>query len=544
LSGRMAKIIECVPNFSEGKDPEVIEAIAAAVRATPGATLLDVDPGQSTNRTVFTFVGDPCSVVEAALAAARAAFSRIDMRGHKGEHPRMGALDVCPFIPISGVSEEECVQVAKTFGARLAEELHVPVYLYGAASSREYRKTMPQIRAGEYEGLQEKLKESVWAPDFGPASWVPSWGGTVTGVRKFLIAYNINLVSTKEQAHRIALNLRSKGRGPGQEGRLGECQGIGWWLKESNIAQISLNLTDMSVTPMHVAYEEARREARQLGVAVTGSELVGLVPLSSLLDAAHYYMEEEGLMVVEEEQKVHLAIARLGLSTLSPFKPKERVIEYSLPPPPTPLLVQQTVTQFVASVGARTSAPGGGSVSALLAALGCGLGAMVGKLTYGKKQWEALDARMRAAIPPLHAAMEELVAVVDRDTEAFTDYMVAMKLPKATEGERVAREAAMQAGLQTAVGVPLALATSTNTLWPSLWELAQCGNINCKSDLQVAARCLETAVQGAKHNVDINLANIQDAEFRKEKAAAAVAAAETAVKERDRVLEFLETREE
>merc|ERR1719500_1447738 len=401
---------------------------------------------------------------------------------------------------------------------------------------------MPQIRAGEYEGLQEKLKSVEWAPDFGPASWVPSWGGTVTGVRKFLIAYNINLVSTKEQAHRIALNLRSKGRGPGQEGRLGECQGIGWWLQEANIAQISLNLTDMSVTPMHVAYEEAKKEARQLGVAVTGSELVGLVPLSSLLDAAHYYMEEEGLMVVEEEQKVHLAIARLGLSTLSPFKPKERVIEYSLPPPATPLLVQQTVTQFVASVGARTSAPGGGSVSALLAALGCGLGAMVGKLTYGKKQWEALDSRMRTVIPPLHSAMEELLKVVDRDTEAFTDYMVAMKLPKGTEEERAAREAAMQGGLQTAVGVPLALATRTNTLWPSLLELAECGNINCKSDLQVAARCLEAAVQGARHNVDINLANIKDVEFRRAKAAAAAAAAETAVRERDRVLGLQETR--
>jgi len=225
--GKMAKIIECVPNFSEGVDGEVIEAIAAAVRATQGATLLDVDPGQSTNRTVFTFVGDPSSVVEAALAAAKVAFKKIDMRKHKGEHPRMGALDVCPFIPISGVTEEECVQVSKNFGERLGKELSVPVFLYGAASTREYRKTMPQIRAGEYEGLEEKLKEEKWVPDFGPATFVPTWGGTVTGVRKFLIAYNINMLATKEQAHRVALNLRCKGRGPGQEGRLQECQGIG-----------------------------------------------------------------------------------------------------------------------------------------------------------------------------------------------------------------------------------------------------------------------------------------------------------------------------
>jgi len=538
----MAKIIECVPNFSEGVDGEVIEAIAAAVRATQGATLLDVDPGQSTNRTVFTFVGDPTSVVEAALAAAKVAFARIDMRKHTGEHPRMGALDVCPFIPISGVTEEECVQVSKNFGARLGKELSVPVFLYGAASTQDYRKTMPQIRAGEYEGLEEKLKEEKWAPDFGPATFVPTWGGTVTGVRKFLIAYNINMLATKEQAHRVALNLRSKGRGPGQEGRLQECQGIGWWLAEKNIAQISLNLTDMDVTPMHVAYEEAKKDAGEIGVAVTGSELVGLVPLASLLDAAEFYMEKEGLMVLEEDQKVHLAINRLGLSTLSPFNPKERVIEYSLPPPSEPLLIDLTVSQFVASVGARTAAPGGGSVSALLAALGAGLGSMVGKLTYGKRQWESLDSQMRKIIPPLHAAMEELLKVVDNDTNAFSEYMAAMKLPKGTADEQRARDAAMQAGLQTAVGVPMNLAKKTNTLWPSLMELAKCGNINCKSDLQVAARCLETAVQGARHNVEINLADITDEKFKSEMAGAAKAEAALAVEMKEKILNHLETR--
>lgn len=538
----MQKIIECVPNFSEGRDQKVISAISDAVRATPGATLLDVDPGQSTNRTVYTFVGDPETIIEAALNAAKAAFPLIDMRKHKGEHPRMGALDVCPFIPIQNVTVDECVEVSKKFGLRLAEEVGVPVFLYGAASNRDYRKTMPQIRAGEYEGLEEKLKDEKWAPDFGTIKFVPSWGGTVTGVRKFLIAYNINMLSTKEQAHRIALNLREKGRGDDQPGRLQACQGIGWWLEEANIAQISLNLTDTDVTPMHVAYEEAKKDATELKVAVTGSELVGLVPLSAMLDAADYYINKEGLMVLDENQKVHLAINRLGLSTLSPFNPKERIIEYCLPSSDSNRLVQKTVSDFVLSVGERSSAPGGGSVSALLAALGCGLGAMVGKLTYGKRQWESLDTTMRSIIPPLHAAMLDTLPMVDADTEAFNDYMAAMKLPKDTAEEKAKREAAMEEGLKTAVGVPLSLAKRANTVWDTLLELAAVGNINCKSDLQVAARCLETAVQGAKYNVDINLGNIKDATFKQENSEAASKEVETAIKNRDKVLSILESR--
>eukprot|EP00092_Neocalanus_flemingeri_P021794 GFUD01023643.1.p1 GENE.GFUD01023643.1~~GFUD01023643.1.p1 ORF type:complete len:540 (-),score=166.13 GFUD01023643.1:93-1712(-) len=538
----MPKIIECVPNFSEGRDQKVITAIADAVRATPGATLLDVDPGQSTNRTVYTFVGDPQSIVEAALNAAKAAFPLIDMRKHKGEHPRMGALDVCPFIPISDVTVAECVEISKQFGARLAEEVGIPVFLYGASSDKEYRKTMPQIRAGEYEGLEERLKDDKWAPDFGSNTFVPSWGGTVTGVRKFLIAYNINMLSTKEQAHRIALNLREKGRSDDQPGRLLACQGIGWWLEEANIAQISLNLTDMDVTPMHVAYEEAKKDAQELKVAVTGSELVGLVPLSAMLEAAEFYIAKEGLMVLDDDQKVHLAINRLGLATLSPFNPKERIIEYCLPCSSSTLLIQKTVNDFVLSVGERSSAPGGGSVSAVLAALGCGLGAMVGKLTYGKKQWESLDKRMRCIIPPLHAAMLDILPMVDADTEAFNDYMVAMKLPKDTTEEKKVREDAMEAGLKIAVGVPLSLAKRSNSIWSTLLELAECGNINCKSDLQVAARCLETAVQGAKYNVDINLGNIKDVKFREENFAAAEKEADIAVENRDKVLNILAAR--
>lgn len=440
----MPKIIECVPNFSEGNDEKIINAISEAIRKTTGVSLLDVDPGKSTNRTVYTFVGNPDSIIEGALNAAKAAFPLIDMRNHKGEHPRMGALDVCPFIPISDVSVEECVQVSKKFGERLAEELKVPVFLYGAASNQDYRKTMPQIRAGEYEGLEEKLKAAEWKPDFGEPCFVPSWGGTVTGVRKFLIAYNVNMLSTKEQAHRIALDLREKGRSPSEPGRLKACQGIGWWLEEANIAQISLNLTDMDVTPMHVAYEEAKSGAAELGLAVTGSELVGLVPLQSILAAAEFYIEKEGLMVLEEDQKVHLAINRLGLSTLSPFNPKERIIEYCLQTDEKNLLISKTVSDFVKSVGARSAAPGGGSVSALVGALGCALAAMVGKLTYGKKQWVHLDTRMRALLPPLHGSMLRVLELVDKDTEAFNDFFSAMKLPKETPEQIATREEEMQ----------------------------------------------------------------------------------------------------
>jgi len=538
----MSKIIECVPNFSEGRDSKVIEAIAEAVKATPGAVLLDVDPGQSTNRTVYTFVGDPDSIVEAALNAAKVAFNLIDMCKHSGEHPRMGALDVCPFIPIRNVSVEECVVVSKKFASRLAQELEVPVFLYGSASEKSYRKTMPQIRAGEYEGLEEKLKDDRWAPDYGPAKFVSSWGGTVTGVRKFLIAYNINLLSTKEQAHRIALNIREKGRGDDQPGRLKAVQGIGWWLGEKNIAQVSVNITDMDVTPMHMAFEEVKADAEELNIAVTGSELVGLVPLSALLDAAEFYIKKENLMVLDEDQKVHLAINRLGLSTLSPFNPKERIIEYCLPSSTDNPLVMKTVKDFILNVGDRSPAPGGGSVSALLAALGCGLSAMVSKLTYGKRQWEHLDSKMRTIIPVLHNAMLDIIPLIDSDTEAFNDYMAALKLPKTTNEEIEQREVAMQEGLKTAIGVPMSLVLKANSIWSHLLELAECGNINCKSDLQVAVRCLETAVCGAKHNIEINLLGIKDEEFKETTRTKANNEVCLATKNRDKILKILEKR--
>jgi glutamate formiminotransferase/formiminotetrahydrofolate cyclodeaminase len=439
----MKRLVECVPSFSEGRNREVVDAIAEAIRRTPGCTLLDVDPGRSTNRTVYTFVGAPDAVVEGALAAARVAHARIDMRSHRGEHARMGALDVCPFVPVSGVTMDDCVACAREFGRRAAEELGIPVYLYEAAAEAEHRRTLSQIRAGEYEGLAEKIVRPEWRPDFGPARFLPAWGATVTGARHFLIAYNVNLLATKEQAHRIALELREQGRGPEQPGRLRAVKAVGWWVDEYQVAQVSMNLDDYKVTPPHVAFQAVVAEARALKLAVAGSEIVGLVPLQALLLAAQHYIEAEGLFIVDERQKIRLVADRLGLGTVSPFVPEKRVIEYQVAGEADAPLASSSVRDFVRAVGARTPAPGGGSASALIAALGAALGTMVGWVTYGKRKFEDKDAVMRRLIPPLHEAMEALIPLVDADTQAFADYLAALGLPKATEEQAARRAEAM-----------------------------------------------------------------------------------------------------
>ncbi|XP_038577952.1 formimidoyltransferase-cyclodeaminase-like isoform X1 [Micropterus salmoides] len=510
----MAQLVECVPNFSEGRNKEVIDAISAAISGTAGCSLLDVDPGASTNRTVYTFVGSPAAVVEAALNAARQAFSLIDMSKHSGEHPRTGALDVCPFIPVQNVSMDDCVNCANVFGRKLAELLHVPVYLYGEAARKESRRSLPSVRAGEYEALPEKLKRDDWAPDFGPATFVPSWGATVTGARKFLIAYNVNLISTKEQAHRIALDVREQGRGKDQPGVLQKVQGMGWYLDEANIAQVSTNILDYELTPLHTVYEEICRDAEDLKLPVVGSQIVGLIPLKALLDAADFYIRRDQLFIIEEEHKVRLVISKLGLDSLGPFNPKERIIEYMVRSREDSRLVSLSLQQFVQSVGARTAAPGGGSVSAAIAALGAALGAMVGQMTYGKRQFENLDGVMRRLIPPFHQAMNDLLLMVDADSSAFNSYMAALKMPKNTAEEMKRRQAAMQEGLQQAVGVPLALAERISVLWPSLKEMVVHGNMACKSDAQVAAKALETAVFGAYYNITINLKDVADDTFK------------------------------
>ncbi|XP_013917391.1 PREDICTED: formimidoyltransferase-cyclodeaminase [Thamnophis sirtalis] len=510
----MSKLVECVPNFSEGNNKKVIDEISKAISQTKGCRLLDVDAGPSTNRTVYTFVGNPEDVVLGALNAAKIAFQLIDMAKHKGEHPRMGALDVCPFIPVRNVTMEECICSANLFGKCLADELHVPVYLYGEAALNESRRSLPALRAGEYEALPEKLKKAEWSPDFGPATFVPRWGATVTGARKFLIAYNINLLCTKELAHRIALNIREQGRSKNQPGRLKQVQGIGWYLDEENIAQVSTNLLDFETTPLHVVYEEVCKDAKDLNLPVVGSQLVGLIPKKAMLDAAEFYIKKENLFILEEEHKIRLVINRLGLDSLTPFNPKERIIEDMVEDDrEKDCLVSLSLHTFVQKVGARSAAPGGGSVSAAISSLGAALGCMVGLMTYGKRQFEDLDPIMRQLVPPFHQAMNQLIAIVDRDSLAFSSYMDAMKLPKQTHEEKERRTAAMQLGLKNAVDVPFSLAEKVNSLWPFLKEMAQHGNIACKSDIQVAAKALEAGVFGAYFNVITNLKDISDEDF-------------------------------
>lgn len=536
------KIVECVPNFSEGRDREVIEAIADAVRGTPGCTLLDVDPGESTNRTVLTFVGDPDTVVEGALAAARVAAERIDMRAHAGAHPRMGALDVCPFVPVSGVTMDECVACASAFGRRAADELGVPIFLYEAAATEPHRTSLKQIRAGEYEGLADKIVRPEWKPDFGPAEFVPRWGATATGARFFLIAYNVNVLGTEQQAHRIALDVREQGRGPGEPGALKAVKGIGWYVEEYGLAQVSMNLDDYRVTPPHVAFETCVERAKALDLAVAGSELVGLIPLRAMLAAADYYIERENLFILDERQKIRLVIERLGLNSVSHFDPDERIIEYVIDGEAEGPLAQMSMRRFIAAVGARSSAPGGGSAAAVIAALGAALGAMVGWLTYGYRKFEQLDGVMRANLPTLDRTMKELIPMIDADTEAFGAYMQAMRLPQETDAERESRRRAMQEGLQRAVTVPLETMRLADGAWDAMAAIAQHGNLAARSDLEVGARALETGIWGAYRNVLVNLEHIEDEAFIRRVTDEAEALHARAVAQRDRVLETVAAR--
>lgn len=520
----MQKLVECVPNFSEGRDTSVIQEITESIKSVPEVTLLNVDPGESTNRTVVTFVGSPEGVVEAAFQAAKTAYELIDMSKHHGEHPRIGAVDVVPFVPVAGVTMEECVELSKQFGKRVGEELGIPVYLYEEASANPDRKAMRQIRSGEYEGLKDKINRPEWKPDFGPQQFVAKSGATVTGARFFLIAYNVNVLGTKNQAHRLALNVREQGRTVTkpdgtkvqEPGRLKALKGIGWFLDEFNIAQVSMNLDNYKITPLHLVFEEIKKDAAALRVGIAGSEIVGLVPLEAILMAADYYIKKENLFVIDAKAKVRLAIDRLGLSSIHPFKPEEKIIEYMIDRNTDGPLIKMTVREFVEEVGARSSAPGGGSVSALIGSLGAALGAMVGWLTYGRRKYEHLDDRMRTVIPPLVKIQEELLKAIDRDTDAFNDYMEALGLPKKTAEERELRAQAMQEGLKKATLVPLHTMELIDGAWDPIMEVARLGQYSSRSDVEVGAKALEAGAFGSYRNVMINLADIKDETFKKD----------------------------
>lgn len=538
----MKKIVECVPNFSEGCNTEIINAIAESIRKTPGVTLLDVDPGKSTNRTVYTFVGEPSAVIEGALNSARTAHELIDMRKHKGEHPRMGAMDVCPFVPVANVTMEECVECSKEFARRAGEELGLPMYLYEYAQDKEYRKSLPQIRQGEYEGLAKKIVKPEWKPDFGPAEFVPEWGATVTGARFFLVAYNINILGTNNQAHRIALDLRTAGRGEDQPGKFQEVKAMGWYVDEYNTAQVTANLTNYKVTAPHTFYEEVKRKAAEIKVGVAGSELVGLIPLEAMLMAADYYMEKENLFIIDEEQKIKLVIDRMGLNSISHFDPKKRIIEYLIEEKRNEPLASLTLRGFIEEIAARSSAPGGGSASAAIAAIGAGLGCMVAQLTYGVRKFESVDGEMRKIIPALNSATMSLIPMVDADTNAFNDYMDALRMPKRTDEEKALRSAAMQEGLKKAIETPFRTMMLGDSAWTNMIEIAKYGNIASKSDVEVGARALEVGIWGAYKNVLINMPGIKDEDFKTKKLAEAEEIVTRAKVKCDEVLKILNDR--
>lgn len=531
----MPPLIEAVPNFSEGRDPEIIRQIVARIAAVEGVTVLNVDPGKATNRTVVTFVGAPAAVAEGAFQGIRAASELIDMRRHTGEHPRMGATDVCPLIPISDISMEECAEIARQLGDRVGRELDIPVYLYEAAQPNPRRRNLAQIRAGEYEGFARKIQDPAWAPDFGPAVLPPKHGATVIGARDFLVAFNVNLNTTStRRANAIAFDVREAGRpkrsghpltGPIERDAAGEpitipgslkaVKAIGWFIEEYGIAQVSMNLVDLSVTPIHVAFDEVVAKAAARGVRVTGSELVGLVPLAAMLEAGRHYLRLQQRSVgVSDAELVRIAIRSMGLDELSPFDPRERIIEYQLGLGQPGPLVAQSVQAFVDVTASESVAPGGGSVAALVGALGAALGTMVANLSAHKRGWDARWEEFSAAAEEGRRATTTLLALVDEDTRAFNAVMAALGMPKATEAERATRKAALEAANLEAARVPLRVAEAACGAMPFIRTMAETGNPASASDAAVGGLCARTAVLGACLNVRTNLPGIAGAEDR------------------------------
>ena len=525
------QIIECVPNFSEGQDVNIIRQITAEIEAVDGVRLLNVDPGKATNRTVVTFVGAPAAVVEAAFRAIKKAGELIDMSRHKGEHPRMGATDVCPLIPIAGISMEETAAWAQKLARRVGEELQIPVYLYEAAQPKKERNNLSVIRAGEYEGFFKKIQQPEWAPDFGPAVFDARRGGTVIGARDFLVAYNVNLNTTStRRANSVAFDVREAGRvlregdpitgkpvlGPDGKpvhtpGRLKAVKAIGWYIEEYGIAQISMNLTNIGITPVHIAFDEVCRSATERGLRVTGSELVGLIPLQAMLDAGKYFLEKQQRSTgVSEKELIRIAILSMGLDELSPFKPEERIIEYLLANPADRILVEKSLIDFADETASESPAPGGGSISAYVGALGAALGAMVANLSSHKKGWDARWAVFSDWAQKGQASKQKLLGLVDADTSAFNGIMTAFGMPKGTPEEKAARTAAIQSATKLAIEVPLQVMETAYASLETIRAMAEEGNPNSVSDAGVGALCARTAVLGAWLNVRINAAGYDD----------------------------------
>lgn len=521
------QLIECVPNFSEGNNQQIIDQITHAITAIKGVQLLDVDPGKSTNRTVVTFVGEPEAVVEAAFLAIQKAAELIDMSQHTGEHPRMGATDVCPLIPIANISMQETVEYAKKLAARVANELDIPVYLYEAAASSPERKNLATIRSGEYEALPEKLQHKDWQPDYGKAKYtevVKKSGATVIGARDFLVAYNINLNTTStRRANAVAFDVReagrtvkdAKGKDVKQAGTLKAVKAIGWYIPEYGIAQISMNLTNIQITPIHVAFDEVCRSAASRGMRVTGSELVGLVPLKAMLDAGRYFLRKQKRSLgVSDAELIKIAVKSLGLDDLAPFEPQKKIIEYVMEQQSNRPLLAMTLKDFVEEVASESPAPGGGSIAAYVGALGVALGTMVANLSSHKRGWDDRWEEFSDWAEQGQRLKAQLMHFVDEDTRAFNQLMEAYRLPQNTDAAKKTRAQAIEAATQYATKVPFQVMEVALEAMEVIQNMAVLGNPNSVSDAGVGAMCARTAVLGAYLNVQINAAALTDQVFR------------------------------
>ena len=515
----MSPIIECVPNFSEGRNAGIIKQITDQIESVAGVRLLNVDPGKATNRTVVTFVGAPEAVVEAAFLAIGKAGEVIDMRSHKGEHPRMGATDVCPLIPVAGISMEETARWARMLAERVGAELQIPVYLYEAAQPDKRRHNLSVIRAGEYEGFFKKILLPEWKPDFGPAEFDARRGATVIGARDFLVAYNVNLNTTStRRANAIAFDVREAGRVINKAGKdvqvpgtLKAVKAIGWYIEEYGIAQISMNLTNIRVTPVHAAFDEVCKSAEARGIRVTGSELVGLIPLQSMLDAGRYFLEKQQRSTgVSEKELIRIAILSMGLDELGPFKPEERIIEYLLRGGAQDKLVKMPLNDFADETASESPAPGGGSISAYVGALGAALGTMVANLSAHKKGWDDRWKEFSDWADRGQRHKEELLRLVDADTQAFNGIMAAFALPKSSEAEKMLRSEAIQQATRAAIEAPLRVMETAYASFGLIRAMALTGNPNSVSDAGVGALCARAAVLGAYLNVRINATGYND----------------------------------
>ncbi|MCD6013697.1 MAG: glutamate formimidoyltransferase [Flavipsychrobacter sp.] len=521
-------IIECVPNFSEGRNMGIIKQITDEVEKVEGVRLLDVDPGKATNRTVVTFVGNPYAVIDAAFLAIKKAGELIDMRTHTGEHPRMGATDVCPLIPISGISVEETVEFARMLGKRVAEELHIPVYHYEHAASADHRRNLADIRSGEYEGFAAKILKPEWKPDHGHPVFNEKSGATVIGVREFLIAYNVNLNTTStRRANAVAFDIREKGRQKKdangkivkdasgepvwEPGLLKSVKAIGWFIEEYGVAQISVNLTNMHVTPLHVLFDTACERAAARGMRVTGSEIVGLVPLEAMLEAGKYFLRKQNRSIgVGEAELIRIAVKSMGLDELAPFDPKKKIIEYQLEDNSAKKLVDMSLTRFAHETSGETPAPGGGSIAAYCGVLGAALGTMVANLSSHKKGWDDRWEEFSNYAEKGQELIKEMLFLVDEDTNAYNKIMAAYGLPKATDAEKAARKAAIDTATVYAIQIPFRTMELAFESFNLAKEMALKGNPNCASDAGVGALCARAAVKGTYLNVITNAKSLKD----------------------------------